>query len=138
MDAQQIAVWKAELIENEKHIMMPEPMCVCTICNAKCVREFGKTPNFVTADGVKMPKYNSFYFGNYIYCENCDWKLSQLLMGNKGTWLMVAHEFSEHDVRMWGHYNCEEGYDLVVEMKRLKRNENARLKRLEKKNKTQQ
>jgi len=111
-----------------------DKVCICDLCHARCVREFGSTPNFVTAEGVRMPKYKSFNRGIYIYCEDCDWKLSQLVMGNKRSWVRVAHEFTDFpSVRMWGRYNCEEGYDIIAEVKRLKRNENARLRRLEKK-----
>jgi hypothetical protein len=121
--------------ENEKTIEMPEQMRKCSVCSARCVREFGNTHNFETADGDILEHYvvaGYDYSGQgTIFCATCDWKCNQVLLGNTSMWNEVAHEFTKEHIEM---YNllCE-GDWFITEVKRLKRNENARLKRLSKK-----
>ena len=119
---------------------MPERMCVCSVCKKGCVREFwasnlerNNCPEFETADGKQYDKYLIVSL-NFIVCGMCDWKLSQLLLGNKSAWFRFAHEFTNHQIMMWGH--IYRSYDLLEEARRLKRNETARLKREKKKEET--
>jgi hypothetical protein len=110
-----------------ENIVMPERMCVCWVCSAECVREFGPAPQFITADGKTMDKY--IIAGRYIFCGRCDWKLSQITLGNKYAWADYANEFTENQIFAWGCYTCERGFNIIAEVKRLKRNEKARQKR---------
>lgn len=125
----------AELTRRKEEREMPKHIRKCSVCSAKCVGEFGETPHHVTDDGVKMPKYivaGYDYSGQgTVFCETCDWKCSQVLLGNTSAWNEFAHEFTKEHINK---YNllCE-GDCFVTEVKRLKRNETARLRRLREK-----
>ena len=113
-------------------------MCVCSVCKKECVREFwafnlerNNCPKFETADGKQYDKYLIVCRDDFIICGNCDWKLSQLLLENKSSWFEFAHEFTPHQIMMWGLTN--QSYDLCEKARRLKRNETARLNREKKK-----
>ena len=108
----------------------------CTVCKAECIGKFGEQPNFVTSDGVKMPKYLVAGLDHQfatIFCEHCDWKISQAALGNKSAWATFSHEFKEIHVYLWGKANGYGGDEFVTEVKRLRRNETARLRRAAKK-----
>lgn len=116
---------------------MPEQMRVCFVCSAECVREFWSDPSkntapmFITADGKEMDKYIvSEGYKKVVFCGRCDWKLSQVVLGNKYTWSEFAHEFQQYQIYAWG-IGCD--FDMCAEVKRLKRNRNAQLRREKKK-----
>ena len=90
-------------------IEMPEEMKICSCCGAECVRSFGRAGFYINADGKQMSKYTRGHSNRaMIYCGMCDFRLSQLQLGNRRAFDIYETTYTDEMIKGWNEEVYEE------------------------------